>query len=159
MRFHTHNRTPKIKMPKLVLLMCIAAYGLLLALFVFTAIVCSIYANSVDPAVLILTPVLILTALFLIMQKDMERAYIEINDDTIRAVDYYFGMKKEKSFLIQDIANAQIVHGYSMRVHGYRYSMCGSTYIVFRDSIGKYLFKVLCVPETKQFFDNYINQH
>lgn len=157
MRFNTHNRTPKNKTPKLVKLMLIVECGLLLAFFAFIAIVCSFYANSVAPAALILTPVLILTALFLIMQKDMEKAYIEINDDTIRAVDYYFGIKKEKSFLIQDIANAQIVPRSSMRVHGY--SMYRSTYIVFRGNTGKYLFKVLCVPETKRFFDKYINQH
>ena len=146
MRFNTHSRTPKNKTPKSVKLMLIGECGLLLAIFAFMAIVCSLYINSVAPAVLIITPVFILTAIFLVTQKDMEKEYIEINDDTISVVDYYFGIKKEKSFLIQDIANAEIVNGYSMRVHGYMYSMCGSTYIVFRDNNDKYLFKVLCVP-------------
>ena len=159
MRFNTHSRTPKNKTPKSVKLMLIGECALLLAIFAFMAIVCSFYISSVAPAVLIITIVLIFTALFFVTQMDMEKAYIEINDDTISAVDYYFGIKKERSFLIQDIANAEIVIGYSMRVHGYRHSMCGCTYIVFRDNTDKYLFKVLCIPETKQFFDKYLNQH
>lgn len=159
MRFNTHTRTPKPPLPKSVKIMLVVECVFLPAIFVVVSIAASFYTNSVFPAVLILTPVFTLTALFLVTQQDMERAYIEINGDTICAVDYYFGIKKEKSFLIQDIADAEIVLGYSWRIHGYRYSMCGYTYIVFRNNTGKYLFKVLCVPETKQFFDKYLNHY
>lgn len=92
MRFNMHNRTPKNKTPKSVKLMLIGEWGFLFAIFAFLAIVCSFYASCVAPAVLIITPVFILTALFWVTQKDMEKAYIEINDDTISAVDYYFGI-------------------------------------------------------------------
>ena len=159
MRFHTHNSTPKPSMKKSVKIMLAVEWGFMLAILVAIAIASSIYGNSAAPAVLILATVLILTVLLLIILKDLEKAYIEINGDTIRVVDYYLGIKKEKSFLIQEIANAEIVNGYSMHIRGYRYSTCGCTYIVFRDNTGKYLFKVLCVPETKQFFDKYLNHY
>lgn len=146
-------------MSKSIKRMILVECGLCLAFFVFCAIVCSLYVNHVAPAVLMLTPVFILAALFWITQKDMDKAYIEANEDTIRSVDYYFGIKKEKSFFIQDIAYAEIAGCYSMRVHGYRHSMCGFSYIVFRDNTGKYLLKVICVPETEQFFEKYLNPH
>ena len=159
MRFNTHNRTPKNKTPSSAKLMLVVSWGLLLLLIVFIAIACSLDAKSVEPAVLVSTPFLILIAFLLIIVKDMEKAYVEIDDDTVCVVDYYFGIKKEKSFFIQDIAIAEITIGYSMRVHGYRYSQCGCRYIVFRDNNGKYLFKLICVPETKQFFEKYLDPH
>lgn len=139
--------------------MLAVGFGLIFAFVAFAVIVCSLYIHSIAPAVLMLTPVFVLAILVMITQKDMEKAYVEINDDTITVVDYYFGIKMEKAFLIQDIANAEIIIGYSMRVRGYRYSNAGCTYIVFRDNSGKYLFKIICVPETKRFFDTYLNQH
>ena len=108
------------------------------------------------PAVLILPPLTVLVILIAITQRDMDKAYVEIVDDVIIAVDYYFGIKKEKTFSIRDIAAAETLTGYSMRVRGYRYSNAGITYIVFRDKSGKYMFKVICVPETKQFFGRYL---
>ena len=56
--------------------MILVECGLCLAFFVFCAIVCSLYVNHVAPAVLMLTPVFILAALFWITQKDMDKAYI-----------------------------------------------------------------------------------
>lgn len=159
MRFHTHDRTPKTKMAKSAKAMLAVGFGLIFALFVFVAMVCSLCTNSIAPAVLILTPVFVLAILFTIVQKDMAKAFVEINNDTITVVDYYFGIKKEKSFLIHDIANAEILIGYSMRVRGYRYSNGGCSYIVIRDNNGKYLFKIICVPETKQFFEKYFNRY
>ena len=159
MRFHTHDRTPKTKMAKSVKVMLAVAFGLMSALFVFLAMVCSLCTNSIAPAVLILTPVFVLAVLFTMVQKDMAKAYVEMNNDTITVVDYYFGIKKEKSFLIHDITNAEMIMGYSMRVRGYRYSYGGCSYIVIRGNNGKYLFKIICVPETKQFFEKYFNRY
>lgn len=156
MRFNTHYRTTNLKAKKSVKIILTVALGLLIVYVIFLSVVYSVYVSSAEPAVIILAPFLILTVLFLVTQRDMEKAYVEINNDKIRVVDYYLGIKKEKSFSIQDTAHAEIIIGYSMRVHGYRYSMSGCSYIVFRDNGGKYLFKVICVPETKQFFDKYL---
>ena len=157
MRFNTHDRTPKIETKKSVKIMLTIGFGLIISLFLFMAIVCSLYINSVMPAVVILTPVLVLALLIAVSQKDMDRAFIKIVDDVITVTDYYFGVKKEKTFSMCDIETAEILIGYSIRVRGYRYSNAGCTYIVFRGNGGKYMFKVICVPETKEFFGKYLN--
>jgi hypothetical protein len=155
MRFHTHDRTQKAQSKKSVKIILAFGFGLTIAFFLLIAVVCSLYINSIMPAVLILSPLTVLVILIAITQRDMDKAYVEIVDDVIIAVDYYFGIKKEKTFSIRDIAAAETLTGYSMRVRGYRYSNAGITYIVFRDKSGKYMFKVICVPETKQFFGRY----
>ena len=157
MRFNTHDRTPKTKTKKSVKIMLTFCFGLIIALFLFAAVVCSLYINSIMPAVVILAPLSVLVILIVITQRDMDKAYVEIDDDVIIAVDYYFGIKNEKTFFIRDIATAETLIGYSMRVRGYRYSNAGCTYIVFRGNGGKYMFKVICVPETKEFFGKYLN--
>jgi len=156
MRFNTHDNTPKIKTKKFVKIMLAIEYGLMISFFLFLAITCSIYINSIMPAVIMLTPILVVAILFLITQKDMDRAFVEIIDDMITVTDYYFGIKKEKTFSMCEIETAEISIGYSMRVRGYRYSNAGCTYITFRDKDGKYMFKIICVPETKQFFSKYL---
>ena len=156
MRFNTHNRTPKIETKKSVKIMLTISFGLIISLFLFFAIVCSLYIESVMPAVVILTPVLVLAILFAQTLKDMEKAYIEIDDDAIFVTDYYFGIRSEKEFSVRQIGTAEILLGSSMRVRGYRYSSAGCAYIVFRDVCDRYMFKVICVPETKQLFSKYL---
>ena len=158
MRFNTHDRTPKIESKKSVKIMLTIGFSLIILLFLFMASVCSLYINSVMPAVLILIPVLVLAILIAVSQKDMDRAFIEIVDDMITVTDYYFGIKKEKTFSMQDIGYTEVLIGSSMRIRGYRYSNAGTTYIVFRDGNGKYMFKIICIPETKEFFKDYLKQ-
>jgi hypothetical protein len=110
------------------------------------------------PAVLILTPVLVLAILIAVSQKDMDRAYVEVVNDVITVADYYFGIKKEKTFSMQDIGYTEVLIGSSMRIRGYRYSNAGMTYIVFRDGNGKYMFKIIYIPETQEFFKDYLKQ-
>lgn len=153
MKFNTHNRTPKPKTPKYIKVLLAVAFGLIYATFIFAAIVTSFYISSIMPAVMLLTLVLVLTLLIVIPQKDIDKAYVEINDDKITVVDYWFGIKKEKVFLTKDIVYAEEVMG------GYCCGgISGCTYIVFRDNRDKYLFKIFCAPETKQFFEKYLNQ-
>ena len=92
----------------------------------------------------------------IITQKDMDKAFVEVVDGAITVADYYFGIKKEKVFSEHNIGCAEVILGYSMRVRGYRYSNVGTTYIVFYDKNGKYMFKILCAPETKEFFGAYL---
>mgnify|MGYP006923396015 CR=1 FL=1 len=98
MRFNTHNRTPKIETKKSLKIMLTISFGLIISFFLFMAIVCSLYIESVMPAVVILTPVLVLAILIAISQKDMDRAFIEIVDDVITVTDYYFGIKNKKGY-------------------------------------------------------------
>ena len=157
MRFNTHDRTPKIETKKSLKIMLALSYGFMISFFLFMSIACSLYINSVMPVVLILAPISVLAILIAVSQKDMDRACIEIVDDVISVTDYYFGIKNEKTFSMREIDTAEILIGSSMRVRGYRYANAGCTYIVFRDNGGKYMFKVICVPETKEFFGKYLN--
>ena len=85
----------------------------------------------------------------------MNKAYVQIDGENITVVDYYWLSKKEKSFTFDEIKTAEIALGYSFRVRGYRYSMMGFSYIVFRNADNKYLFKIINCPETNEFFSKY----
>lgn len=158
MRFQTHGPSPKTEHKKSVEIMLAVSFGLLFALLLFSAIACSFFAGSFMPAVVVLTPFLTVAILVIIIKKDMDRAYVEIVDHKVTIIDYYFGVKRGKSFLTEDIAYADAVLGCSMRVHGYRYSAGACTYIVFRDNSGRYMFKIICSPETKQYFQKYLTK-
>lgn len=96
------------------------------------------------------------TLLVLCPLNDMKKAYVEINGEDIQVVDYYLGIPKRKTYTFRDITSAEIVRGYSHHVKGYRISAAGTRYIVFRNE-RKYLFKILYLPETEQFFKQYFN--
>ncbi|MBQ3527468.1 MAG: hypothetical protein IJA52_02815 [Clostridia bacterium] len=156
MRFNTHERSPKIKINKTLKFLLALCIGFFTALFFFVAIATSIIAQSFAPALTILIPVTLTVAFLVITMIDMNKAYIEVKDNCIRVVDYYFLFKKERIVLLDEIDKAEICIGHSFRVKGYRYSMAGFTYIVFTDKNDKYLFKVINCPETKEYFNKYI---
>ena len=118
----------------------------------FLAIATSIMSHSILPALIILIPVAFIASFAIVTTIDMNKAYVQIDGDNITVVDYYFFSKKERCFKIDEIKTAEIELGYSFRVRGYRYSMMGFSYIVFRNDNNKYLFKVINCPETYEFF-------
>lgn len=152
MIFGTHNRTPKTKTNKTVKFMLILGWSLLGTLFLFVAIIASITIQSIKPALIILVSVAVLAIFFVITLSDMNRAYIKINEDTVTVIDYYFFLKKERVFSVNEIKKAEIHFGYSMKVRGYRHSSMGCTYIVFKNENNKYLFKIINCPETHEYF-------
>ncbi len=154
MRFNTHSRTQKTELQKSVKIMFTITLSLFILLFLFAAIVCSLYINSIVPAIIMLVTAGMSITLFAITKNDMNKAFIEIVDDKISVTDYYFGIKKEKTFSAKEISTAETVIGYSMRIHGYSYPGC--TYIVFKNKSNKYIFKVIYSPETEQFFGGYL---
>ena len=91
-----------------------------------------------------------LTAIILIHIKD-----IEIKENEIYVVDYYWGVKKEKHISYTDITSTEICIGYSHKVKAYRLSFAGMRYIVFKKD-NKYLFKIIYLPETEQIFKQYL---
>ena len=155
MLFNTHNRTPKVITNKTLKIMLICCYSLVGAFFLVFAIVTSIAIHSITPALVILIPVVSLVIFFIVTTTDMNKAYIKIDGNTITVVDYYFFVKKERVFLINQIKKAEIALGYSLKVHGYRHSMMGFTYIVFKDENNKYLFKVINCPKSNEYFSKY----
>ncbi len=121
------------------------------------AVVCSVYDKSIMPALVVLAPVAAIAILAVIMERDIRKAFIEIIDNHIAVTDFYLDLKAEKTFSVSEIGTAEITSGYSMRVRGYRYSHAGCTYIIFRNKDSRYMFKVICVPETRQYFSKYLN--
>ena len=88
----------------------------------------------------------------------MEKAYVEITGDTITAVDYYYGVRKEKQFRTCDIVSTEVISGYSLHVRGYRHSHMGICYRIFRGEKGRYLFKLIDIPESAACFQRYLER-
>ena len=155
MIFNTHDRTPKIKTNKPLKIMLISCWSFMGAVFLFLAIATSIMSRSILPALIILIPTILIVTFVIVTTIDMNKAYVQIEGNNITVVDYYFFSRKEKCFTIDEIKTAEITLGYSFRVRGYRYSMMGFSYIIFRNANNKYLFKVINCPETNDFFSKH----
>ena len=136
--------------------MLILCWSLIGALFLFAAIATSIMSRSILPALIILIPTILIVIFVIVTTIDMNKAYVQIEGNNITVVDYYFFSKKERCFKIDEIKTTEIVLGYSFRVRGYRYSMMGFSYIVFRNADNKYLFKIINCPETNEFFSMHL---
>ena len=156
MRFNTHDQTPRRQSSKQLKILFAVSLSFVGVCLLFFAVVCSYYAKSILPALIILLAPGIPGMLFFVMNRDMHMAFVEIMDEEIHVVDYYFGVKKEKMFLTSDIKTAESYWGGSLRIKGYRWNFGGMHYIVFRDGDGKYLFKILDLPETRDAFGAFV---
>lgn len=155
MRLNTHSPTPSPQVQKPVLVLFYIGIGLLYPLFLFGSFAGFYYEKSVLSGILMLAIPTAMTIVCCTITSDMRKAYIEVDESTIRVVDYYFGIKKEKLFSFADITSAEIVTGYSTRVKGYRISTGGTRYIVVRKG-SEYLFKVICTADTINIFQKYL---
>ena len=155
MKLNTHDRTPRPENSKLIKGLFVLCGVLMYSIFGLVSFACFYYANSIVGGVLIILIPVLMTTLILIHIKDIERAYVEINENEIHVVDYYLGIKKEKHISFSDITSAEICIGYSHKVKGYRLSFAGMRYIVFRNN-KKYLFKIIYLPETEEIFKQYL---
>ena len=158
MIFNTHDRTPKIKTNKTLKIMLISCWSFMVVFFLFIAIALSIISRSILPTLIILIPAILIVAFVMVSSTDMNKAYVQIEGNNITVVDYCFFFKKERYFKIDEIKTAEIALGYSFRVRGYRHSVTGCSYIVFRNDNNKYLFKVINCPETNEFFGKYLKR-
>ena len=152
MIFNTHERTPKLKTNKALKIMLILCWSLVGVVFLFLAIAASIISQRILPVVIIWIPVVFIAGFVTVTSIDMNKAYVQIDKESITVVDYYFFFRNERCFKIDEIKTAEVAFGYSFRIRGYRYSMAGCSYIIFRDANSKCLFKVINCPETNEFF-------
>ena len=157
MKLNTHDRTPRPKDSKLVKGLLMLCGILMLSIFGLASFACFYYAKSIMGGISVILIPILMTAVILTHIKDMKRAYVEIIDDEISVVDYYWGIKKEKHFTFSDITSAEICIGYSHKVKGYRYSGLGMRYIVFRND-NQYLFKIIALPQTEELFQKYLER-
>ena len=155
MKLNTHGCTARPQNSKLINALFAICGILMFGIFALVSFACFYYANSIVGGIFIILIPVFMTALILTHNKDMERAYVEINENEIHIVDYYWGIKKEKHISRSDITSAEICIGYSHKVKGYRFSFARMRYIVFRNN-KNYLFKIICLPETEEFFKQYL---
>lgn len=155
MRLNTHSQTAPSKSPKLLDALFFVGVGLMYFIFLLGAFACFYYAKSVWSGIMVIALPTILTIWHCITTSDICKAYIEINGNAIRVVDYYLGIKKEQMYLFSDISSAEIAPGYSHRVKGYRFSAMRTQYIILKKD-NKYLFKIIYLPETKNIFKEFL---
>ena len=155
MKLNTHDRTPRPKNNKLGKGLLVLCAILMFGMFGLLSFACFYYAQSLFGGIFVILIPIALTAIILLHIKDMEKAYVEIKEDVIYVVDYYWGIKKEKHISRSDITSAEICIGYSHKVKGYRFSFAGMRYIVFRNN-KKYLFKIIYLPEIEEIFKQYL---
>ena len=155
MKLNTHDRTPKPKDSKFVITMLLICVFLAYTMFVLVAFACFYYAQSLVGGLLCIVIPLLLTAVILILIKDTDKAYVEIKENEFYVVDYYWGIKKEKRISFSNVTSVEILPGYSHRVKGCRWTFFGIRYIVFMKG-DKYLFKIICLPETQKVYENYL---
>ena len=155
MKLNTHDRTPRPKNSKLIKVLLVLCAILMFGIFGLLSFACFYYAKSFIGGISVILIPILLTVIILIYIKDIEKAYIEIKENEIYVVDYYWGVKKEQRFSFSDITSAEICIGYSHKVKGYRLSFAGMRYIVFKKD-NKYLFKIIYLPETEKIFKQYL---
>lgn len=155
MKLNTHDRTPRPQNSKLVKGLFVLCGVLMYSIFGLVSFACFYYAKSIVGGILVILAPILMTAIIFTHIKDIERAYVEIIENEIYVVDYYWGIKKEKHISFSDITSAEICIGYSHKVKGYRLSFAGMRYIVFKKD-KKYLFKIIYLPETEETFKQYL---
>ena len=155
MKLNTHVRTPRPQNSNFIKVLFLICAILMYSIFGLGAFACFYYAQSFIGGISVILIPILLTAIILIHIKDIEKAYIEIKENEIYVVDYYWGIKKEKHISFSDITSAEICIGYSHKIKGYSLTLAGMRYIVFKKD-NKYLFKIICLPETEEIFKQYL---
>lgn len=158
MKVFTHHSGEKKPLPRSYKILMAVCLSITPCSILFLAVVLSIEVKSVTPALIILLPFAAIALWVHVITRDMEKAYVEITDDTITVVDYYYGVRKEKQFRTCDIVSTEVISGYSLRVRGYRHSYMGICYRIFRGEKGRYLFKLIDIPESAASFQRYLDR-
>jgi hypothetical protein len=155
MKLNTHDRTPRPKNSKLLAILWAVSAALICSMCGITIFAGFAYADTPAAGIFLILLYITMAIVVLIPFKDMAKAYIEIEENKIHVVDYYCGIKKEKYISFSDITSAEICIGCSHKVKGYRHSVAGMQYIIFKQN-KKYLFKIIYLPETEEIFKQYL---
>lgn len=145
MIFNTHDKTPRMKTKKSVKIFFIIFYTILLASFFFMAIIISVDYKSIIPFLIALVSISIITVLISMWFYNILKAYVEIDNDMVKVVNYSFFRRREKMISLQDIEKAKYSYGGGVGV---------GIYIVFKDKYNKTLFRIFYTPESKAYFEN-----
>ena len=154
MKLNTYDHTPRPKRGKPISVSVIIAtvfiYGIV-------GLLAAIYFHDSQwiLGIVIILAAIFVTTMVLAAKKDIEESYVEILGDNIHIVDYPLGIKREKRIKFSDITSAEICHAYSSKTKGCHFSTAADHFIVFFSG-KKYLFKIICLPETKEIFGQFI---
>lgn len=155
MKLNTHDPTPRPQKNRLLTILWVISAILICIMCGITIFAGFAYADTPVAGVFLILLYTSMAIITLIPFKDMKKAYVEIKENDIYVVDYYWGIKKEKYISFSDITSAEIHIGYSHKVKGYRFCATGMRYIVFKNG-NKYLFKIIALPETEELFQTYL---
>ena len=90
MKLNTYDHTPRPENSKLIKGLFVLCGVLMYSIFGLVSFACFYYANSIVGGIFIILIPVLMTALILTHNKDMERAYVELNENEIHIVDYYW---------------------------------------------------------------------
>ena len=157
MKVFTHHSGQEKPLPRSYKILMAVCLSIMPCSLLFAAIALSVEVQSITPALIILLPLAAIALWIHVMIRDMVKAYVEIAGGIITVVDYYCGVRKEKQFRTCDIVSTEVITGYSLRVRGYRNSYMGICYRIFRGEKGRYLFKLIDIPESAGCFQRYLD--
>ena len=138
MKFYMYGRTPRGKTPKWITIFLISFFACLVAFFFMIGIVMSIDAQSILPFLITFFCIALSAFLLSPVAYNMNHAYIEIENETIKVVEYPFFKKRERIVLLHDIKKVKWGAG------GGRGQL---PYLMFKNDRNKYLFHLDYVPE------------
>ena len=137
MKFYMYGRTPRKKEPKWITIVLISFFTFITAVCFVFGIVRSIDAQSILPFLIILCCFALLALIISPVYYNMNHAYIEIEGETIKVVEYPFFKKRERIVLLHDIKKVKFRAGGRGQL----------PYLMFKNDRNKYLFHLDYVPE------------
>ena len=137
MKFYMYGRTPRMKTPKWITIVLVSFFAFLVTFFFMIGIVMSIDAKSIFPFLIIFFCIVLFVFLISPICYNMNHAYIEIESEEIKVIEYPFFKKREKIVLLHDIKKVKWKSGG-------RESL---PYLMFKNEKNKNLFHLDYVPE------------
>ena len=141
MKFYMYGRTPRKKEPKWIAIVLISFFAFLIAISFLFGIVMSIEAQNILPFIIVFCCFALLALLISPLYYNMNHAYIEIEGETIKVVEYPFFKKRERIVLLHDIKSVKWRAGGRGQL----------SYLVFKSEKNKNLFHLDYVPEVIEY--------
>ena len=143
MKFYMYGRTPRMKTPKWITIVLVSFFAFLVTFFFMIGIVMSIDAKSIFPFLIIFFCIVLFVFLISPICYNMNHAYIEIESEEIKVIEYPFFKKREKIILLYDIKKVKWRSGGRGRL----------PYLMFKNDKNKNLFHLDYVPEVIEFVE------
>lgn len=161
MRVNIHDDTPSSKFPPknnsvlLRILRIAYAIGITLIIFIFLLLAITVILEGegtlgvrIAAGIIVFALPFALGGLFYVFLQDMEKSHAQTTVDTVVVTEYFLGFKRIKTILCDKIDKIQTYSGYNSKCgRAWRYAY----YVLFLDSRGKRLFKVIATPAGQAF--------